>query len=163
VKNRINTVVESRGRVAISVVPLSPLEKDLSVQYRTIADTALAGEDYIETSGTLFWTAGDNTEQVISVEILSDQIIEHSESLMLQLDVVPTASVLNPASQINSVIVINDEAPLNSVQQCPTSTYSNKTGDNNGGSFSDKFLLILLLLVFCISVTVKCHQARNST
>jgi len=43
----------------------------LTVDYRTVADTAAEGQDYVATSGTVTWSDGDMDEKTISITVLS--------------------------------------------------------------------------------------------
>jgi len=43
----------------------------LSVDYRTVANTATAGEDYVETVGTVVWADGDLGDKEITIEVLN--------------------------------------------------------------------------------------------
>ena len=57
---------------------------DVSVEYRTEAVTALAGTDYVETSGTLTINSG-NTQADISVGLIADANEENPETLNIRL------------------------------------------------------------------------------
>jgi hypothetical protein len=62
----------------------SALTSDASVDYQTRDGTAIAGEDYTETKGTVIISAGETTA-LIGVEILADNITEDDESFSLVL------------------------------------------------------------------------------
>ena len=61
----------------------APMSIDASVTYRTVDGIAVAGEDYIFTSGVATIVAGD-TSTAIPVEILGDTIIEDDETFFLE-------------------------------------------------------------------------------
>ena len=43
----------------------------LTVDYRTVAATAMAGRDYVDASGTVTWSDGDMDEKMISITVLN--------------------------------------------------------------------------------------------
>lgn len=67
-----------------NVVLSSPSDQDVTVEFTTQDGTAVAGEDYTATNGTLTIAAGDNQGN-IAVEILADTLIEADETLTLNL------------------------------------------------------------------------------
>jgi len=60
------------------------LNIDSSVQYRTLDGTAIAGLDYVYTTGEAVIKAGD-THTLIGVEILADKIAEANETFFLEV------------------------------------------------------------------------------
>ena len=58
--------------------------KDIKFDYRTIEDTALAGDDYMAKEGTLRIPAGE-TEKVIKVPLVRDLVEESDEDLKLRI------------------------------------------------------------------------------
>ena len=58
---------------------------DASVSYRTQDGTAIAGQDYVATSGSATIFAGD-TKFLVAVEILNDSIAESDETFQLIID-----------------------------------------------------------------------------
>ena len=56
----------------------------MTVDYATRDYSALAGEDYVATSGTLTFDPGQ-TSKTISVEILGDTNVEPDEELIVEL------------------------------------------------------------------------------
>ena len=57
----------------------------ITVDYRTCNGTALEGEDYLATNGTLAWDAGDATPKVVHVTVAGDVAMESDEYLSLLL------------------------------------------------------------------------------
>jgi len=70
-------------------------DSEVSVNYVVSPGTAYTGEDYIVTDGTLIWAPGDSIAKQIDVELLTDDVIEESE----------TFSVVLTESSSNAVIV----------------------------------------------------------
>ena len=78
-------VAEGTNATMDFVVTLSrALAENVSVTYATADGTAIAGEDYEETSGTLTFEAGA-TSQVVSVSVLDDAHDDDGESFTLTL------------------------------------------------------------------------------
>ena len=78
---------------------------EVSVDYTTIDDTALAGQDYIPTSGTLTFAAGETNKQ-ITIQLLNDTTREPEEQFHLVLSD-PTGGVWLGNS--NVVVRIHDD------------------------------------------------------
>ncbi|GLX77710.1 hypothetical protein tinsulaeT_10500 [Thalassotalea insulae] len=57
--------------------------KDISVNYTLIAETALSGEDFIAQSGSISWLTGDNENKTITVQLINDETKEPIESLSI--------------------------------------------------------------------------------
>lgn len=86
-----------------------PMSIDSSVTYRTVDGTAVAGEDYIFTSGVATIAAGQ-TSMAIPVEILGDTIIEDDETFFLEVSD-PEGGVFPVGVQTLSAMhtIINDD------------------------------------------------------
>jgi len=73
------TVMENIGTFEATVVrDGGDLNVGLQVDYKTEDGTALAGPDYIEKAGTLYFPPGV-TEQTITLEVLDDDVFEEDE------------------------------------------------------------------------------------
>ena len=73
------------GRATISVVMQGSSSRDVSVQYATVNETAVSGQDYTPASGTLTWTAGQTGARSFDVAILQDVVDEPDETLTVNL------------------------------------------------------------------------------
>ncbi|MCW2797601.1 MAG: hypothetical protein JWM79_3098 [Nocardioides sp.] len=82
-----------------------PAGADVAVDYATSDDTAVAGEDYEATSGTLTIEAGDTTGQ-INVPVLSDKVREGNEKLTVTLSS-PGYGTLNDSTATGTIL--NDD------------------------------------------------------
>lgn len=82
-----------------------------TVNFSTANDTAVAGSDYIEKSGTLNWTDGDASDKYIDVLTIDDGTAENEETFTVSLNAVSGASLGSP-STIAVTIADNDSAPL---------------------------------------------------
>ncbi len=78
------SVVEGAGPALITATLSAASPLTATVDYSTMDGTALAGSDYITTSGTLTFTPGV-TSQTFSVPILDDEIDEPAETVSLAL------------------------------------------------------------------------------
>ncbi|HYO16310.1 MAG TPA: Calx-beta domain-containing protein [Thermoanaerobaculia bacterium] len=81
----------------------------VSVSYRTENGTAKAGEDYVATSGTLGWAAGDTVPKPITVPLINDRIQEDGrESFSLVLES-PTGGATLGDPVRSTVTVVDDD------------------------------------------------------
>ena len=80
----------------------------ISVDYSTVDRTASAGSDYLPTSGTLSWAAGDSTPKFITVPIVQDAQSEATETFNVLLQ-----NPTGPAVVVNgvAVVTITDDDP----------------------------------------------------
>lgn len=67
--------------------------QEVQVDYQTIAGTAEAETDYVETAGTLVFVAGE-TSKIVSITVLGENIFENDETLELELSNPVNASIL---------------------------------------------------------------------
>lgn len=88
------SVVEGNGTATFDVTLLPAASSSVSVQYATSNGTATAAADFIATSGTLTFLAGE-THKSISVEIVDDATNESEESFAVQLSNVTGDGVLD--------------------------------------------------------------------
>jgi glucose/arabinose dehydrogenase len=82
----VTTVRESNTNASITVLRSGDdLTKTSSINYATIAETATAGVDYIETAGTITFDPGETSKQ-ITIPILNDSLAEQDETFGLVID-----------------------------------------------------------------------------
>ncbi|MBD0270141.1 MAG: DUF4114 domain-containing protein, partial [Cyanobacteria bacterium Co-bin8] len=92
---------------AVFVVTRSGSTTDtVSVDFVTANGTAIAGEDYTTTSGTLFFAPGETT-QTIAVAVLGDTVAEPDESFTVNLASATNATIVD--GQGVGTIVNDDE------------------------------------------------------
>jgi Calx-beta domain len=75
---------EDQGNAVVTVTRFGDTSQSSSVDYTTGDDTATAPKDYIATSGTLTFAAGD-TSQTFSVLVVNDGLVDGTEDLTLTL------------------------------------------------------------------------------
>lgn len=97
---------ESIGVAAITVTLSSPSVYTVTADYATHIGTAVAGSDYITTSGTLTFTPGITLTN-FTVPILDDALDEDNETVMLVLSNPVNATLLTPESA-TLIILDND-------------------------------------------------------
>jgi hypothetical protein len=78
-------VAENAGNARLLVKRVGSTEAALAIQYATQDGTALAGSDYVSTSGDLNWAAGNAEIKTINVEIVDDTTAEQPERFKVQL------------------------------------------------------------------------------
>lgn len=101
-------VNEGGGTAQITVNRLAGSGNSASVDYSTANGTAIAGADFVATSGTLTWTAGDETTRTITIPINQDTLTEGSETFQVTLSN-PTGATLG--SSTTATIEILDDEP----------------------------------------------------
>ncbi|MGB7923587.1 MAG: Calx-beta domain-containing protein [Pyrinomonadaceae bacterium] len=85
---------DSRGVFGFTVSLSNPSSSTVTVHYATSDDTAVAGQDYTATSGTLTFDPGD-TMRTVAVTILADNINEPTETFFVDLDTPTNATILD--------------------------------------------------------------------
>jgi len=80
----VYTAQEDAGAVLVAVVRGGDLTEPASVDYFTSDQTAIAGEDYEETTGTLSFSANDSV-QTVSIPLVNDGTEEPDETFRFTL------------------------------------------------------------------------------
>ncbi|WP_350287836.1 Calx-beta domain-containing protein, partial [uncultured Croceitalea sp.] len=100
-----NTVNEADGTVTVTV-RLEGTFAPFSISYSTVDGTALDGQDYTTTSGTLNFDGNDTEVETFTVAITNDNIIEAVESFFANI---ASAPVYVPIRDAQGSIEINDD------------------------------------------------------
>ena len=79
------SVLESAGSVSIPLRRSSPFKGSLTVNYSTEGISAINGQDFTASNGTVTWADGDTSDKQIVVPILSDNFIEGDEQFKVSL------------------------------------------------------------------------------
>ncbi|RKZ71940.1 MAG: hypothetical protein DRR19_32295 [Candidatus Parabeggiatoa sp. nov. 1] len=98
-------LAETGGAVTIEVSRLGSGNGRVSVDYVTADESATAGNDYIATSGTLVWEAGDTSHKSFVVTILDDSNPETFEEAFLIALQNPTGNLINNQNTRHQAIV----------------------------------------------------------
>ena len=112
-----NSVLKSVGSILVPVVCLNPSAQPpvinnnpvLTVNYSTVNGTALAGEDYTAVSGTLVFTNGLVTTNIV-VPILNNSLITGVRNFTVSLSnpqPVPPGELIAPSSDVITIIDSN--------------------------------------------------------
>jgi uncharacterized protein YcfL len=103
-------VVDESGKEASFVVTLDrPSTGVVSMSYATQDGGALAGSDYVATSGSLNFAPGE-TAKTVKVTLLNDTLPESSEAFNLVLSALTGATTLDPVG--TAIIAENDASPV---------------------------------------------------
>ena len=99
-------ISEAAGEVTIAVSLNAPSDQTVTVDYATIDDTALGGEDYVAVAGTLSFAPGETT-QSFSFPIVDDGASEGGETIVLRLANPSNAELSEDTAAI--LTVVDDE------------------------------------------------------
>ena len=98
------TVNEGAGTVTFTITLSGPSEQTISVDYRTVPGTALAGQDYGAITGTLTFAPGETTK-TLTVPVIDDTVFEGAETFTLELSNPVNTSVSKP---VTTVTIVDD-------------------------------------------------------
>ncbi|MBI2511764.1 MAG: hypothetical protein HYV96_07295 [Opitutae bacterium] len=123
------TVAENAGSATLTVNRVGGSDGAVSVNYYTLAGSALPGADYGYAGGTLHWAAGDASPKTIDVPIVNDTTEEPTKSFQLTLDS-PAGGATLGAAALATITITDDEVvyhvgpgqPFTSLAQVPWST-----------------------------------------
>lgn len=102
---------EGSGSARIPVRRIGFAEGAVSVGYRTVGDTAEAGEDFQPVQGRLGWSDGDSSERTIDVPIRQDPDFEGPEVIRILLSDPTGGAVLGELREAQVVIEDDDGRP----------------------------------------------------
>lgn len=102
------SVVENGERVVICVSRAGDSYGAAAVFYETVNGTAIAGADYTEKSGTLYWSDQDMADKCFAVLISDDITYEGNETFTVRLHTPVGASLGN---LVTKVTIIDNEMP----------------------------------------------------
>ena len=117
---------EDDSQATVSVLLSQASTDTVTVDYATSDNTAEAGDDYTETSGTLTFAAGE-TSKTVTITLLNDGVYEDSERFSFTLNN-PTGTTLPtfPSARVN---ILDDESP-------PTASIANVTVGEGAGTMT---------------------------
>lgn len=125
------TVSETGGSLVVSVARSGGSAGAVSVLYATANGTAIAGQDYTATNGTLSWADGETGAKAFSVPLINDAIFENNEAFTVSLSN-PTNGLSLGAVTSSTVTLTSDDAqPLPGSVALAQATY---TVSETGGS-----------------------------
>ncbi|MEN8218625.1 MAG: Calx-beta domain-containing protein, partial [Pseudomonadota bacterium] len=103
------SVAENEGQATISVTRTGN-NGAVSVEYATSDNTAIAGSDYTQTSGTLNWSDGDDADKTFTINITDDSAQESDERLIVSLGNPTGGAQLGSPDTAEVTIIDNDSA-----------------------------------------------------
>ena len=89
--------------IAVFTVTLSPSSaQTVTVQFATADGTALAGSDYLATSGSLTFNPGETTK-TITVRVKGDTVVEANETFFVNLSA-PTNATISDGQGLGTIL-----------------------------------------------------------
>jgi len=79
------SVDEGAGVATVTLHLSGTASSDVSVDYGTLDNTAVSGEDYTFVSGTMVWSSGQSGDKTFTVPILEDGVYEGEETFFVHL------------------------------------------------------------------------------
>ena len=86
----------------------NPPNEEITVNYTTVDDSAVAGSDFTATAGTLTFNVGESVQR-ISVPVTGDEIIESTERFFVELSGVTGNAAIVDGQAIGTIT--NDDIP----------------------------------------------------
>ncbi|HKU76355.1 MAG TPA: SBBP repeat-containing protein [Pyrinomonadaceae bacterium] len=144
--------IEDVGTLPVTVLRTGGSSGSLSVDYATANGTAIAGQDYTSTSGTLTFNDGE-TSKTISIPITDDGTTESDETFTVTLRNDANLEVLGAPSTLT--ITVQDKSTV------PTLNIDNvQTLEGNTGTTTDLFLTVSLSAATGRAVSVNYASAN---
>ncbi|MFK7802545.1 MAG: Calx-beta domain-containing protein, partial [Anaerolineae bacterium] len=128
-------VAEDVDQATITVQLSEAASQDIQIDYATVAGTALAGSDYVETNGQITFPAG-SVSQSFQVVIIDDVVTEADEQFAVSFSAVAGMPVTIPDSTSQIAILAND-----AVIVVPTLIVTDATVSEDAGSISIELTL----------------------
>jgi alpha-tubulin suppressor-like RCC1 family protein len=119
------TVDENMDTISVLVKREGSSDGTVSVNYASEDETAMAGDDYLASQGTLTWEDQDNLSKRITIKLKNDTEQERDKTFKVKLDG-PTGATLGPIQEI-SITIVDDDLPG---IETPS---SENTGNSTGG------------------------------
>lgn len=120
---------EGKGKIdspAVQVKLSAASTDTVTVQFATADGTALAGQDYVGTSGTLVFAPGE-TSKTIPIDLINDSVGEDTEYGWIELSN-PVNGTLSGTAYKGKFVIYDDDAPI--TVQFSTSSYT--AGEKDG-------------------------------
>ncbi len=128
-------VIEDVGTLSVIVVRTGGTTGNLSVDYATTEGTAIAGQDFTSTSGTLTFTGGETTK-TIQIPIADDATTEFDETFSISLS---TANLEALGAPAKLVVTLQDHDTVPTI-----SVTGANVVEGNAGSTTDALFTISL-------------------
>ncbi|MBN72847.1 MAG: hypothetical protein CME32_26640, partial [Gimesia sp.] len=103
------SVNEAAGTVTLSLTLNKDVVQGFSVDWSTADDSAIAGLDYVSTSGTLTFAGNAGEVQTVTLNLLQDHLFETPEQLFVNIDNALTASAHVSILDQQAVVTITED------------------------------------------------------
>lgn len=103
------SVAETESKAVITVKRVGSAEPAAAVDYSTADGSAKSGINYAETTGTLSWSAGENTEKSFEVPIKKDGL--YSDKLTVKLKLHGARGVALGGPSVATLTIVNKDPP----------------------------------------------------
>lgn len=100
---------ESSGEAFFTVEREDGSDGEVTVDFSTIDGSAVDGEDYVGTSGTLTWGDGEDGEQTVAVMLIDDTEAEDLETISVILSNATGGASLGERD-VASIVIIDDDS-----------------------------------------------------
>jgi len=129
------SISEGGGSIAVVVRRTGGSDGAASAQVATSNGVATAGADYVATTQTVTWVAGDAADKTVAIQIVADSVTEPDKTFSITLSSATGASLGSPTT---ATVTIVDDDPA------PSATTEGRL--SGGGATGVHLLLPLLLL-----------------
>ena len=122
-------VSEDNAAAQVTVVRENGSDARITINYRTIAGSATADQDYRPQQGTLTFAAGE-TQKTIEIPLLSDTRVEGEEQFAIALEA-PTGGATLLAPRTAQITLLDNDSPI--LYEFRGNTYQLSTGEKSWG------------------------------
>ena len=129
--------------IAFTVTLIPASTETVVVDYRTVARTATAGEDFTATSGTLTFAPGD-TSKIVRVPIIDDSVEDDGETFLLDILDASGATMSDTESWATGTIHNREDEPTGNENQL-TASFANVPAEHGGPGENNRFTFDLSL------------------
>jgi hypothetical protein len=105
-------VAENGGQITITVTRTGSNDGAVSIDYATSDGTAIAPDDYTQSTGTLYWSDSDDVDKTFTINIISDSQPENDETFIVSL-ANPTGGAQLGTPKTTTVTITDDNKPFN--------------------------------------------------
>jgi probable HAF family extracellular repeat protein len=124
-----DSVTEGNGGttpVAYSIRLSAPYDEAVTVSYSTADGSAVAGSDYVATSGSVTFAPGETTPKTFTVQVIGDSVYEYDEDLQVLL--ISNSSNASLALDYSDLIILNDDPVVPQVWISGVTDYEGNVG-----------------------------------
>ncbi|HMQ04066.1 MAG TPA: Calx-beta domain-containing protein [Pyrinomonadaceae bacterium] len=108
------SVGEGAAAAVIIVTRVGGSSGQVTVDFATSNGTAIAGQDYVSTQGTLLWEDGDSTPKGFGIALISDGIAEPNETVNITLSN-PTGGAIIGIPSTAVLTIVDDDGTIHTL------------------------------------------------